>query len=51
MAIKTLDGFHGTDIRSSKEIVKSGFQVSKGDQHWLGNGAYFFVKGLPPILM
>lgn len=48
MAVRTLDGFHGTDIRSSKEIVRNGFKVSKGDQHWLGDGAYFFVKGLPP---
>lgn len=48
MGNKTLEGFHGTDIKSSKEIIKSGFKVSKGDQHWLGDGAYFFVEGLPP---
>lgn len=45
MGNKTLEGFHGTDIKSSKEIIKSGFKVSKGDQHWLGDGRLTFLEG------
>ncbi len=41
-----LMGFHGTDIISAKSIQNKGFTISKGDEHWLGDGAYFFVKGL-----
>jgi hypothetical protein len=42
----TIKGHHGTDIDSGKEIIASNYKISKGDQHWLGDGIYFFVEGL-----
>lgn len=41
-----LDGFHGTDMNKVDSILKKGFKPSVGNKEWLGDGAYFFVKGL-----
>lgn len=39
--------YHGTDEVSSKSILSSRvFQVNHRSNHWLGNGAYFFVNDL-----
>jgi hypothetical protein len=46
MSINTIKGHHGTDIDSCKAILKSNYKISKGDQHWLGDGVYFFIEGL-----
>jgi hypothetical protein len=35
-------GYHGTSIEAARRILFSGFQVSRNDYDWLGDGAYFF---------
>lgn len=42
----SFDGFHGTSLKSAKEILKSNFELSIGDIEWLGNGVYFFINGI-----
>lgn len=42
----SFDGFHGTNLKSAKEILKSNFNLSIGDLEWLGNGVYFFTAGI-----
>jgi hypothetical protein len=42
----SFDGFHGTSLKSAKEILKSNFELSIGDIEWLGNGVYFFISGI-----
>jgi len=44
--IKNLIGFHGTDLKNLKVIKKDGFESSQGDEHWLGEGIYFFTEGI-----
>ena len=39
-------GFHGTNFDNTISIVKNGFVPSSGDDHWLGDGIYFFLDGL-----
>jgi hypothetical protein len=39
-------GFHGTNFSATDSISSNGFQASKGDEHWLGDGIYFFLEGL-----
>lgn len=34
--------YHGTDEKSAKSIIKNGFVVKQNDEHWLGNGIYFY---------
>jgi hypothetical protein len=46
MGINTIKGHHGTDIDSCEAILESNYKISKGDQHWLGDGVYFFIEGL-----
>ena len=46
MSVITIKGHHGTDINSCKAILKSNYKISEGDQHWLGEGVYFFIEGL-----
>lgn len=41
-----LDGFHGTDKNHVKSILENGFNPSVGNKEWLGDGTYFFVKGI-----
>jgi hypothetical protein len=35
-------GYHGTSIQAAQRILSSGFQVSRNEYDWLGDGAYFF---------
>jgi len=42
----SFDGFHGTSLKSAKEILKSNFELSIGDIEWLGSGVYFFIIGI-----
>lgn len=35
-------GFHGTSTRAAERILASGFQISRNEYDWLGDGAYFF---------
>lgn len=35
-------GFHGTSIEAAQRILSSGFEVSRNEYDWLGDGAYFF---------
>lgn len=39
-------GFHGTSLRSAKLIISSNYELSVGDDEWLGNGVYFFIEGI-----
>lgn len=39
-------GFHGTSTGSAKEILKSNYELSIGDNHWVGDGVYFFIEGI-----
>lgn len=40
------EGWHGTDEGLEASICANNFQVSEGEHHWLGSGAYFFTKGI-----
>lgn len=40
-----LEGFHGTNANNVPLILSEGFNESAGDDHWLGDGTYFFVEG------
>lgn len=42
----TIKGHHGTDFDSYRKIYTSNYKISKGDDHWLGDGVYFFVEGI-----
>ena len=42
----SFEGFHGTSLKSAKEILNSNFELSIGDIEWLGNGVYFFITGI-----
>ena len=46
MGVITIKGHHGTDINSCEAILESNYKISEGDQHWLGEGVYFFIEGL-----
>lgn len=35
-------GYHGTSDAAARRILSSGFEVSRNDYDWLGDGAYFF---------
>jgi hypothetical protein len=41
-----ITGHHGTNSNIAQVIINSEFEISKGDDHWLGDGAYFFVRGI-----
>lgn len=41
-----IDGFHGTDMKHVDSILEQGFMPSIGDGEWLGDGAYFFIRGI-----
>jgi len=38
--------YHGTDSSLFKSIKSNNFTTSKGDDHWLGEGIYFFTDGI-----
>jgi len=40
-----IDAYHGTDASLVPVILSEGFRASVGDDHWLGDGTYFFVEG------
>ncbi|MPM58684.1 hypothetical protein SDC9_105517 [bioreactor metagenome] len=44
--IFSFDGHHGTSFDSAKEIISSNYELSKGNDEWLGDGVYFFVTGV-----
>lgn len=35
-------GYHGTSIGAARRILSSGFEISRNEYDWLGDGAYFF---------
>jgi hypothetical protein len=35
-------GFHGTSAEAARRILSSGFEISRNEYDWLGDGAYFF---------
>lgn len=41
-----IEGYHGTNSDWVQSIVENGFKDSVGDEHWLGDGTYFFVNGI-----
>ena len=41
-----LIAYHGTTTESAKGIISNGFTNSEGNEHWLGDGTYFFVEGV-----
>lgn len=41
-----LEGFHGTDISKYDIIKATNFNSSMGNNHWLGDGVYFFTDGI-----
>lgn len=42
----SLVGYHGTDLTHKGSILNRGFLPSKGSNHWLGTGVYFFIDGI-----
>lgn len=40
-----MTGHHGTRAEFRDSILSSNFYQSTGDDHWLGQGAYFFEEG------
>jgi hypothetical protein len=42
----SFDGHHGTSLNSANEILSSNYELSVGDEEWLGDGVYFFVTGV-----
>jgi len=42
----TTKGYHGTSREAAASIKTSNFSLSRGDDHWLGVGAYFFEEGI-----
>jgi hypothetical protein len=43
----SIQGYHGTNVAYTSKIKTNNFNSSRGDEHWLGDGAYFFVDGFP----
>lgn len=35
-------GFHGTSAEAARRILSAGFELSRNEYDWLGDGAYFF---------
>ncbi len=35
-------GYHGTSLAAAERILAHGFEISRNDYDWLGDGAYFF---------
>ncbi len=44
--ILSIKGHHGTSLDSAKAIINSNYELSIGDDEWLGSGVYFFVEGI-----
>ncbi|MCB7070849.1 hypothetical protein NSQ82_18135 [Caldifermentibacillus hisashii] len=43
MVVK-LDGYHGTFANLVNDILRNGFNPQKRDNHWLGQGSYFYTN-------
>lgn len=41
----TMTGYHGCDADNVPSIKAENFRCSRGEHHWLGEGAYFFTVG------
>jgi hypothetical protein len=41
----TMTGYHGCDADNVPSIKAKNFKCSLGDDHWLGEGVYFFTVG------
>jgi hypothetical protein len=35
-------GYHGTSAEAAQRILSTGFEISRNEYDWLGDGAYFF---------
>lgn len=35
--------YHGTDRGCAEKILQGGFRVKPSEEHWLGNGVYFYL--------
>ncbi|HEU0302829.1 MAG TPA: hypothetical protein VFR37_25430 [Longimicrobium sp.] len=35
-------GFRGTSVQPARRILSTGFEPSRNEYDWLGDGAYFF---------
>lgn len=44
MNIKYIDGYHGTYLESLNNILNNGFTYKQNDEHWLGQGFYFYAE-------
>lgn len=44
--IVEIEGFHGTSKELANTILRSGYKSSVGDEHWIGDGVYFFVDDI-----
>ncbi|MFZ4477150.1 MAG: hypothetical protein ACOYPR_18280 [Saprospiraceae bacterium] len=42
MPIIKVEGFHGTALENVDEIMSNGFEPKVRDDHWLGQGIYFY---------
>lgn len=38
------NAYHGTDQKCLHNITIDGFKCKENDEHWLGNGIYFFIE-------
>lgn len=43
--------YHGTDKNLFNSIKSNNFTTSKGEDHWLGEGIYFFTNGISASAM
>ena len=39
-----IEGYHGTALENVSKILKGGFVAERRDDHWLGQGIYFYDK-------
>ncbi len=46
MSFLSFEGYHGTSCLNAKDIETKGFELSVGDDQWLGDGVYFFTHGI-----
>ena len=37
-----MKAYHGTSLENAESIMENGFWSSTGEEHWLGEGVYFF---------
>lgn len=40
--MEKLSLYHGTEFKNAKKILNGEFKIGRNDEHWLGNGIYFF---------